>query len=287
MSGSILVAGATGTNGREVVRRLVERSLRPRVLVRSGAAALPEFDGQIDVAHGDLQDRDTLKRAMVGIKQAYIVTSVQPDTVELFSNFFEAAKSSGVERVIKFSGLGADTQSASTVIRQHGESDDILIRSGLDYAILRPNSFHQNMLLQSASIKRTGLFHLPLGDARQSTIDVRDIAEITVKVLTEPGHSRQIYDLTGPESLSFEDVASCITAVAGHNVRYVSISAEAAERALVDAGVPDWNAAMLAEIQSLFAAGRFAAVDATAQRLLKRPLRTFASFAKDHAAAFR
>jgi uncharacterized protein YbjT (DUF2867 family) len=287
MTSRTLIVGATGTNGREVVTRLVAQNAPVRVLARDTAAARTSLGAQVEVVAGDLVNRESLARALDGVDRAYIVTAIHPNTVDLFANFFDAAAHAGLKRIVKFSGLGSDVSSPSTVIRQHGLSDDLLVKSGLDYTILRPNSFHQNMLWQAAAIQSGSVFYLPLGDARQSTIDVRDIADISVRVLMEPGHSRKAYDLTGPESLSFHDVARQLSAVVGRAVRYVPITAEAAESAMLNTGMPEWSARVLAEIQALFATGSYDGVDPTAQTILGRPLRTFASFAADHISAFK
>ncbi|MGU3404793.1 MULTISPECIES: SDR family oxidoreductase [unclassified Methylobacterium] len=287
MTQPILIAGATGTNGRELVGRLAARSIPIRLLVRDPAKAEALRGPTVELVRGDLADRGSLDRAMDGVRTAYVVTGIMPNTVELFGNFFQAAGRAGVSHVVKFSGLGADVNSPSTVIRQHGEADQLLIGSGLNYTILRPNSFHQNMLWMASSIRADGRFYMPMGEARQSTIDVRDIADVTVKVLTEAGHAGRIYDLTGPESLSFHEVADRLSAVVGRTVTYVPISVDAAEQAMRANGMPEWNARTLAEIQSLFASGAYADVDPTTAELLGRPATRFAQFAADHAEQFR
>ena len=220
------------------------------------------------------------------MEKAYIVTAVLPDTVELLSNFYDAARTAGVRHIVKFSGLGASQDSPSEIIRQHGETDAMLRAVGIPYTIIRPNSFHQNMLWQAAVIAATDAFYLPVGDAAQSTIDVRDIAEITATILTSDGHENQDYDLTGPESLTFNDVARIIGDARGQPVSYIPISQEAAESAMQEQGMPDWDAHALAEIQALFGSGAYADVLPDAERLLGRKPRTFAEFAQDFVGAF-
>jgi uncharacterized protein YbjT (DUF2867 family) len=282
----ILIAGATGTNGRELVAQLTARSIPVRILARDPERAQSLAADGIEIVRGDLTDRASLEKAMEGIEKAYVVTAIRPDTVELFSNFFTAAQKAGVGHVVKFSGLGADLSSSSTVIRQHAQSDTLLTESGLDYTILRPNSFYQNMLWQAEAIRSGGAFYMPLADARQTMIDVRDIAEITAKILTEPGHTGKVYDLTGPQSLNFHDVAAAIGEVIGKPVAYVPISTGAAEDAMRTNGMPEWDAHVLAEIQAAFATGAYAAVDPTAEQLLGRTPRSFGDFIADHKAAF-
>ena len=281
----ILVAGATGTNGRALLEALRGTNVTVRALLRSAAAA-DSFAPDVEIVEGDLTYPASLARAFEGVDKAYVVTAVQSNTVELFGNFYDAAKAAGVRHLVKFSGLGASQDSPSEIIRQHGETDDVLRASGLTYTIIRPNSFHQNMLWQAQVIAATDTFYLPVGDAAQSTIDVRDIAEITATILTSDGHENQDYDLTGPESLTFHDVARIIGEVRGKPVTFVPIPQEVAENAMREQGMPDWSAHALAEIQALFGTGAYADVLPDAERLLGRKPRTFAQFVQDHVRAF-
>lgn len=282
----LLVAGATGTNGRELLRRLDDEGIRMRALVRDPDRAAPLAGERVELVRGDLGDRASLRAAFDGIEQAYIVTAVSRDTTTWFANFFDAARAAGVRHLVKLSGLGADPGSTSEIIRQHGEADEALAASGLTYTILRPNSFYQNILFQAAPIRETGRFYLPVGDARQSMVDVRDIAEATVRILTGEGHEDRIYELTGPESLSCFDVAATLSEVLGRAVTYVPVAVEAARRSMLDAGMREWEAGAVAELQGVFATGAFADVRDDLARLLGRRPRSFADFARDHAAAF-
>ena len=286
-SSRILVVGATGTNGKALVSELSSRDCRIRVLVRSVERATALFGEEIDLVHGDLADPSSLDAAFDGVDKAYGVLAVLPNTVELFGNFYDAARKAGVSQLVKFSGLGASIDSPSEIIRQHGETDDMLKGSGLNFTILRPNSFHQNMLWQAGVIAATDAFYLPVGDAAQSTIDVRDIAAISARVLLEDGHDNQVYDLTGPESLGFHEMATIIGEERGKTVTYVPIAREAAEQAMLEQGMPQWDARALAEIQALFGTGAYGDVLPDTERLLGRKPIPFRQFVKDYISAFK
>ncbi len=286
MTDRILVAGATGANGRALLDALSTFDVTVRALVRPASPAKELLGPAVEIAEGDLTDRATLAPAFEGIDKAYVVTAVLPDTVALFDNFYNEARAAGVRHIVKFSGLGASEDSPSEIIRQHAQSDQRLRESGVDYTIIRPNSFFQNMLWQAAAIATTDAFYLPVGDAAQSMIDVRDIAEITATILTSDGHANKTYDLTGPESLSFHDVARIIGEVRGKAVTYVPVTPEAAETAMKEQGMSDWEAHALAEIQALFGTGAYAEVLPDAEGLLGRKPRAFAEFARDYADAF-
>lgn len=283
---TILVAGATGTNGKELTRELLGRGANVRALVRNGDQAVSALGGDVEVVQGDLGDRSSLDAAFDGIDKAFIVTAIVPNTIELFTNFFDAATKANVQHLVKFSGLTSSATSPSEVIRQHAQSDEALRASGLTHTILRPNSFYQNMLWQGQAISENDTFYLPLSDARQSTIDVRDIAEIAATILTTDGHANKAYDLTGPESLSFNEVANIIGDVRGKPVTYIPIAQEAAEAAMKEQGMPEWSAHVLAEISAVFGTGVAAEVLPDAERLLGRKPTTFRQFVEDHAAVF-
>jgi uncharacterized protein YbjT (DUF2867 family) len=235
---------------------------------------------------GDLDDQASLDAALKGVDRAFLVTAVDQRAGRWCQNFIEAAKRGGRPHVVKFSGMGAGSGNAE-ILRQHGETDQMLAVAGLPYTILRPNSFFQNMLWSAGTIRDHGAFYLPLRDARQSLVDVRDIAAVAVEALTGSGHEGQTYDITGPESLSYHDVAATLSRVLGKPVRYVDVPPEAARDSMLKAGMPAWNAAAVTELYEVFATGQSAAITDVVQRLTGRPPITFEEFARDHADAFR
>ena len=285
---NLLIAGATGTNGRALIKQLQGHpTIRPRAIVRDVDSAKELFGDTIELIAGDLSDSDSLRRAFNEVDKAYIVTAIQPNSLQLFENFYTVAKEVGVSQLVKYSGLGASEESPSEVIHQHGVSDKALQESGLNYTILRPNSFHQNMLLQANSIVESDTFYLPLGDARQSIIDVRDIAEITVNILSNSGHNNRLYNLTGPESLNFHNIAEIIGELRGKPVTYVPISASRAQEAMFNQGMSEWSVKAIADLQRLFATGAFGDVLPDTEMLLGRKPTTFRKFAESHLSTFK
>jgi len=222
----------------------------------------------------------------VGVERAFFVSAVDRRYVAWFGNFLTAAQRSGSPHVVKFSGMGAGIGSPSEILRQHGETDEALADSGLPYTILRPNSFYQNMLWSAGTIKDHGAFYLPMGNARQSLVDVRDIAAVAVEVLTGTGHEGKTYVITGPESLSYHEVANKLSAVLGRSIRYVDVPPEVAFDSMLKAGMPQWNARAVTELYGVFAAGEAAGTTATVERITGRTDRKRSVFVRDHAAAF-
>lgn len=282
----ILVIGATGTNGREVVDRLLAAGRRVRALVRGSGGAGDQAKDGVEVVAGDLGDRASLARALDGVERAFFLGPVHPRFEEWFANFLQAAKDAGRVHVVKFSGMGAGADAPSEIMRMHGRTDAALVAAGLPYTILRPNSFYQNMLWSAATIRDQGAFYLPLGDARLSFVDVRDNAEVAVAALTGTALEGQTIEITGPESLSLHDVAATLSAALGRTIRYVPISLDDAYDGMLRAGMPDWNARELRSLYGAFAAGGFERTTDAVGRVVGRPPIPFDRFAREHAAAF-
>lgn len=282
----ILVIGATGTNGREVVERLAAGGHPVRALVRNPAKAGDLRRPGVEVVAGDLDDPASLDAVLAGVERTFFVSAVDPAYRRRFQTFLDAARRAGVAHVVKFSALGASVDSPSELLRQHGETDRALAGSDVRFTILRPNSFFQNLFWSAATIKDHGAFYLPVGDSRQSLVDVRDIADAAVAALTGAGHEGQTYELTGPEALSFAEVAVELSSALGKSVRYVAVPPAAALDSMLRSGMPEWNARAVVELYGEFAAGKAARVTEVVARVTGHPPTSFARFAGDHAAAF-
>src|SRR5262245_60226843 len=171
----ILITGATGNNGRELVRQLTAMGQRVRALVRNPAKAANLKGANIELAAGDFDQPQTLGAALLGVEKAFLLTPVAERFVQWQRAFIEAGREAKVRDVVKCSGMGAQADSQSELLRLHAETDGVLRNSGLPFTILQPNAFHQNILSSAGTIKTEGRFYWPLGSASQSTADVRDI----------------------------------------------------------------------------------------------------------------
>jgi len=281
-----LVVGATGTNGREVVQQLAREGVAVRALVRNVEKAADLSGPNVTLAQGDLDNPPSLDAALAGVERALFIAPVDARYVGWFRTFLDAALRARTPHIVKFSGMTADPESPSEILRQHGETDRMLAESGLGYTILRPNSFYQNMLWSSRSIRQQGAFYSPSKGARQSLVDVRDIAAVAVRALTADGHLGQTYELTGPESLSYHDVAATLSRVLDKPVQYVDVPPDAARQSMLQAGLPEWNATAVVELLTHFITGAGARTTDTIERLTGAKPVSFEQFARDHAAAF-
>jgi len=196
----ILVTGATGLNGTELLRKLSARGVAVRALVRNPAkaaaiAALPH----VEIVHGDMAHPETLGPALRDVDRAMLISSSDPAMLDVQSNFIAAAKQAGVKHIVKLSGIMPELDSAFRFARMHGEIEKRLEASGLAFTHLRAGEFMPAYFRQAPNIAERSAILLPMEEARIASIDVDDIAEIAAVVLTGTGHEGKIYPLTGPE----------------------------------------------------------------------------------------
>jgi uncharacterized protein YbjT (DUF2867 family) len=210
------------------------------------------------------------------------------ELVELESNMIDACREAGVKHVVLNSALGAG-DFAKSFPSWHRKVEDKLKASGMGYTILRPNGFMQNLVAFFApSIRAQGAFYQSTGNAKISHIDVRDIAVAAANILRSPSqHAEKIYELKGPEALSYAEVAEKISKAAGRKVQYVDIPLDAQRKALSDMGMPDFVITALLELQEYYAAGKGSGVDGTLESLIHRAPTKLDEFLKEFADQFR
>ena len=248
----ILVTGASGQVGRQVLEDVVKTTKPVKAMYRSPEDARSAPAGVATVI-ADFADRASLAKALQGIDTIYLVCSPIPQLVELESNVIEACKQAGAGYVVLNSALGAGDYPKSFP-SWHRQVEDKLKASGLRYAIFRPNSFMQNIASYNApSIRAQGGFYSAMGDAKLSLIDVRDIAAIVAKALTNPAvFAGKIIELNGPEAFSYTEIAAKISRVAGRTVQFVNIPEAAQRQGMLDLGMPEWQVNALLELQQYY-----------------------------------
>jgi uncharacterized protein YbjT (DUF2867 family) len=284
----ILVTGATGLNGSELVRRLSAKGVPVRALVRNPDKArtissLPH----VEIVEGDMARPETLAAALDGVDRAMLISSSVPAMLEVQSSFIDAAAGAGVRHVVKLSGIFADLNSSFRFARMHEQVEKRLEASGMAFTHLRPGEFMTSYFRQVPSIVAGGTLALPMEDARLASIDIGDIAEVAATVLTSDGHEGKTYPLTGPEALTMAEVAERLSAATGKTIRYVNVAPEAARNAQVAAGIPPHLADALAELFAERRKGVEARVWPTIETVFGWQPTSFATFAARNAAVFR
>lgn len=284
----ILVTGATGLNGGELVRLLSAKGVQVRALVRSStkAQALSSLP-YVEIVEGDMARPETLAGALRGVDRAMLISSSDAAMLEVQSNLIDAAAKAGVKHVVKLSGIMPEVDSPFRFARMHGEIELKLERSGMAFTHLRAGEFMHSYFRQVPAIVARGAMFLPMEDARIASIDVGDIAEAAATVLTEPGHEGKIYPLTGPEALSMAEVAEKLSKATGRTIRYINVSPEEATRTRLAAGVPQYAADALDELFAERRKGKEAQVSPIIETIIGRRATSFDEFAARNAAIFR
>lgn len=284
----IVVTGATGTIGRELVRLLVAAGQPVRALSRELPQG-PARANRVEWVQVDLADRAALAGALAGGTRLYLLTGNGDDMVRLQKNAIRAAVDAGVATVVKLSALGASDHSRSVIGLWHYNVERELSGSGLGWTILRPHSFMQNFLDPLVLERSTGVVRSAAGDGAVPFIDTRDIAEVSARVLENPAaHEGQAYTLTGPEALSHAEATALIGRTIGRALKHVPESVDEAWARRRAAGQATWLvAAQLALAEYQRAGGPTARTTDTIERLTGRAPRTVEEFARDHADELR
>lgn len=280
----ILVTGAGGTVGSEVVRQLQPTGARFRAAYHSQSKLDAARANGIDAVLIDYDRPETLDPAFAGSEKLFLLSSSNAQQ-ELAA--VEAAKRAGVKHIVKLSVIGAD-QEAYSFGKLHRSVERAIEQSGIAWTFLRPNGFMDNMHNFSAgTIQSQGAFYSSLGDTKISHVDVRDIAAVAVKALTEPGHESKVYTLTGPEALTNDEIAAKISAASGREVKYVNVRDEDVKAAFVGMGAPEAYADAYVDLLRQYRTGAMSQVTNDVKRVTGRDPIPFEQYARDHAGAFR
>jgi uncharacterized protein YbjT (DUF2867 family) len=291
MGDTILVTGATGNVGGELVRLLSAQGASVRAAVRH-PEAVPMLPGVVPVRF-DYGEPATWGPVLEDVTAIFVLPIGNPNVLLPAVPFMEQARAAGVRRAVLMTYRGANTEppDASGAAPEGGGlrmAELALIDSGLGYTILRPTWFMQNFTHGFiAPMVRAGTIFLPTGEGKTAFIDVRDIAACTAVTLTQPGHIGAEYDLTGGQALSYGEAAAILGAAAGREIKYVSIPPEAYRASLIEAGVSVGEADMLTGLFALVRTGGEEAVTPAVSTLLGRAPITLEQFAHDYAGLLR
>ena len=282
----ILVSGGTGVMGSELLRLLSQARVPARALVRNpnNAQKLPAITWVV----GDLARPETLTTAFEGANAVFLLTHYFEDMVELQHNAIVAARAAGVTHVVKVSAFAASDHSKAPIGRWHYQVEKELKESGMDWTMLRPHHFMQNLVAQAEYVIKEGTIYSPSGDGKIPYIDPRDVAAVAFVTLTQPGHLGKTYVLTGSEAISYRQASEIIGAVIGRKLRFVDESPEQARARRVREGVP---ASVIESVLAIGAyqraGGKTVTITNTVADLTGRPPRTVAEFVQENASVFR
>lgn len=278
----ILVTGATGTIGLELVEQLLEKNQQIRVFTRD-ERKVAHFSKPVECVVGDLSQPETLKAAMPGIERIFLVTaSTQQDI-----NVIEAAKQAGVRHIVKLSTMEASNEFLIGPGKFHREREDLIRASGLDWTFLRPTMFMSLALEWAASIKGQNRVNFPGGSGKVGAIDPWDISTTAAITLTRPGHEGQSYTLTGPELVTMDIMVQTIGRQLGRAIQYLDMADSEAAEMLRKFGLPEYVVGGLVEVFIAMREGRFAYLTNTVEQVTGSKPRPFEIWCRDHITAFQ
>jgi len=280
----VLVTGATGNTGGAILDALVRRDLRVRAMVRSEADRVKLPDG-VQAVIADFDDPASIAAAMVGARSAYLVTPSSERAEEQQRRFADLAAKAGLHHLVVLSQLAADEHSPVRFLRYHAAVEQHVRDLGIPYTFLRPNLFFQGLLAFARPVAAEGRFYAPVGDARVSAVDVRDIGAVAAVTLTEPGHEGATYTLTGPSAITHAQIAGALTAALGRQVNFVDVPPSAFADSLRGV-LPPWQVDGLLEDYAHYRRGEAAVVSSAVTEITGTAPRDVAQFARDYAPAF-
>ncbi|NEW39799.1 SDR family oxidoreductase [Nocardia cyriacigeorgica] len=280
----ILVTGATGTIGSEILRQLAGRGDKVRAVTRDPERAT--VPSGIEVVRGDYTDPASMAAAMTGTRAVFLVSVLGPDDIDTDRALITTAVSAGVQRVVKLSAIGTGDPALGRVGTWHLPGEQAVRDSGLEWTILRPSSFASNTLRWLDALRAGHPAPNLTGTATQGIIDPRDIAAVAVEALTAEGHAGHTYTLTGAELLSVPDQAAILGAALGREVPVADLPEDTARQHMLEAGMTAEYVDGALAGQRYVLEGRNAVVTDDVHRVLGRAPRTFAEWAADHASAF-
>jgi uncharacterized protein YbjT (DUF2867 family) len=282
----IVVTGATGNVGSKVAGALTAAQVPCRAFVRDAAKAAAVLGGDVPMAVGDFADPASIRAAVDGADAVVLSSGNDPRQVEFEVNVVDAIAATSRCPVVKISSVGADPASAAAFVAWHGRSEAHLAASGLPATVLRANFFMSNLFAAADSIAHSGLLAAPAGDAHIAMVDPRDIAASVTAVLTGSDHRGRTYELTGPQALTYPQVAATLSGVLERDIAFVGAPAPAVRDGLVAAGMPEWFADGFLSLFAELRRGIAATVTTCVQDLTGRPAASLASYVADHAAVF-
>jgi uncharacterized protein YbjT (DUF2867 family) len=279
----ICVTGASGTVGREVVKQLQTVGAPFRAAVSSASSAGAARARGLDVVICDYHQPDTVRAALRGCDALFLLGPNLIDQTELEIGVVDAAKAAGIRHIVKLSVMGAADE-AYSLAHVHRPVEKAIEASGLGWTFLRPNSYMQNIVtFMKPTIQSDSMFYSASGNARISHVDTRDIAAVAAEALTAPGqHQGRAYLLTGPEAVTYDELAAAVSSVLGRPITHVALPPEDLKAGMLAEGMPEPLADRLLDLERYFREDKASIISPDIERLTGRPPTSLASYLRDN-----
>jgi uncharacterized protein YbjT (DUF2867 family) len=283
----ILITGATGNVGGELVAQLVGRGESVRAMTRRPEAA--RFPGGVEIVRGDLSDRASVAAALVGVDRMFLMSAQVTGSAPAPTHDImvaSCARFAGVRHIVKLSVLGGGGDDMrDPITRWHHEAEAAIRESGIEWTLLRPGRFMSNALQWAPMIRGDGKVRIAFATRPTASIDPSDIASVALRALTEPGHAGKAYELSGPETLTPTDELQILSTVLNRPLELIALPREAMREGMLRFGMPE--EIVDASIARAEMTDQGTEILPTVQHVTGYPARTFAAWAQAHVAAFR
>lgn len=277
----ILVTGATGNIGKELVKILIDKGERFRILVRDEKKVIGLSD-QVEIAIGDLSKPETLGNALKGIDRLFLVT---PDTGQVKA-LLEMAKQSGIKHVVKISTIEANRSLGPG--KWHRQQEELIKSMGFAWTFLRPTMLMVNIIdWWGATIKSQETVYFPGGSGKVPPVDPCDVAAVACTVLTEAGHTGKIYEITGAESLTISEMVETLGKVLGKPIHYTDVPVFAAAFGMLRFRLPIYVVMGLMQTLGALRRSEYAYVTDVVEKVGNRKPQTFEEWCQTHKHAFQ
>jgi uncharacterized protein YbjT (DUF2867 family) len=286
MAGPILIMGATGTVGGATLAALRSSGVEAIAFVRDRQRAADVLGKEQPVRVGDLADTQSIAAALDGIERVLLCSGHDPAFREQQLNAVEAIAASDAGRVVKISASPVATaaDSPARVGRDHAAVEDALRATGREIVAIRPNVFMQALLAQAPAVAN-GVLPGPEG-ARVSLIDARDIGAVAAAALTASEPAAPVLELTGPEALTWFEVADALGSVLARPVTHYPTAPDVLSQGMRALGRPEWLIEHVLELGALLSEPKAAEVTGTVEEITGLPPHSLTEFLIDNAAAF-
>ena len=281
----ICITGAGGTVGKELVKQLELAKVPFRVAYFSKEKMEAALAKGMDAVTIDYNRPDTLREAFQGCEKLFLLGPNALNQTQLELNAVEAAKAVGIKYIVKQSVMGSEAKDFSLAL-VHRPVEKAIEASGIEWTFLRPNSFMQNVVtFMAETIKAESAFYSASDQGKIAHVDVRDIAAVAVKALTEsePIHFGQAYTLTGSEALTYDDLADELSKVLGRSISHISLSPEDLKHGMLAEGMPEAIAERMLDLERYYREDKASLITNDIKQVTGQDPIQFAQYTRDYA----